>query len=77
MNILVVVFAELLLFLRAPAPQRFLHVAIGVLATDHESNLAGRVGGYGSISILGNRKHFLAVLLELGDQRKVQPLVFS
>ena len=39
-NILVVVFAQLLFFLRTPASYGLLDVAAGVFATDHESNLA-------------------------------------
>lgn len=77
MNVLVIVFAELLFLLLAPASKRLLEVALGVLAADHESDLARGIGGDSGVSILDVGKHLLAVSLELGDQRQMKPLVFS
>lgn len=77
MDIGVVVPAELLLFLLGPGPQGNPDVAAGILAADHEADLARGVGRDGGVSVLGNGEDLLAVLLELGDERQVQPLVLS
>ena len=71
MNVLVVVLAQLLLFLGAPAPQRLLYVAFGIFAADHESNLARGICWDGCVSVLSNGEYFLAVLLELRDEWEV------
>lgn len=77
MNLGVVVAAELLLLLLRPGTKRNLDIGVGVLGADHEANLAGGVGGNGGVCVLGDREDLLAVLLELGDERKVEPLVLS
>lgn len=77
MDIRVVVSAKLLLFLGGEASERLLNVAIGVLAADHEANLARRIGGDRGIRIFDGREDGLAVLLELGDEREVEPLVLG
>ena len=71
MNISVVVAAKLILFLAAEATQWLGDVALSILAADHEANLARRVCGNRRISILDSGEDFLAILLELGDQREV------
>ena len=73
----VVVSAQLLLLLGSPGPDRDLQVAVGILGADHESNLAGGIRRDGGVSVLGHGEDLLAVLLQLGDQRQVQPLVLS
>lgn len=77
MDLRVVVSAQLLLLLRSPGPNGHLDVAVGVLAADHEANLSRRIGWDGSIGVLGNREDLLAVLLQVGDERQVEPLVLS
>lgn len=67
-NLLVVVPAEFLLFLGAPAAERLLDVSSGVFAADHEADLARGVGGDGGIGVLDHGKDLLAVFLELGDE---------
>ena len=73
-----VVVAELRVFLLGgEATERGLHVAGGVLGADHEADLAGGVGGDGGVGVLDGGEDLLAVLLELGDQWQVEPLVLS
>jgi len=73
----VVVLAQSALLLLGPGAQRDLDVAVGVFAADHEANLARRVGRDSSVGILGHREDLAAVLLELGDEREVEPLVLG
>lgn len=77
MNLRVVVSAQLLLLLRSPGPNGNLDVTVGVLAADHEANLSRRIGRDGSVGVLGNGEDLLAVLLQVGDERQVEPLVLS
>lgn len=76
-DLLVVVSAQLLFLLGGPCTERFLDVAGGILATDHESNLARRIGRDGGVCVFDDGENFLTILLELGDEGKVKPLVFS
>ena len=76
-NLLVVIPAQLLFFLGAPAPQRLLDVAFRVLAADHEADLAGGVGGDGGVGVLDRWEDFEAGLAQGGDQGEVEPLVFG
>ena len=73
----IIVLAELLLLLRGPAAQGNANIALGILAANHEADLARRIGRYGGVGVFGNREDLLAILLELGDQGQVQPLVFG
>lgn len=77
MDVLVIVLANLLLLFFAPAAKRLLEVAIGILAADHESNLAGRIGRNGGVGVFDVREDLFAICLELGYQRQVKPLVFG
>jgi len=67
-NIGIVVLAQLLLFLGSESSERLLHVAVGILAANHETDLARWVGGDGGVGVLNGGKDFFAVLLELGDE---------
>jgi hypothetical protein len=73
----VVVAAELLLLFLGPGSKGLGNVTGGVLAADHESNLARGVGGDSGVTVLGDGEDLLAVFLELGDQWQVEPLVLS
>lgn len=77
MDIRVVVAELRVLLLGGEAAERSLHVAGGVLGADHKADLAGGVGGDGGVGVLDGREDLLAVLLELGDQWQVEPLVLS
>jgi hypothetical protein len=76
-DLLVVVLAQLLLFLLGPLAHRLLEVAVGVQTADHETNLTRGVGRNGGVGVLDVGEDGLAVLLELGDQGEVQPLVLG
>lgn len=73
----VVVTAELLLLLGGPGAEGNLDVGVGVLGADHEADLARGVGRDGGVGVLSDGENLLAVLLELGDQGKVEPLVLG
>lgn len=76
-DLLVVVLAQLVLLSLRPLAHRLLEVAVGVKAADHEADLARGVGGDGSVGVLDVGEDLLAVLLELGDQGEVEPLVLG
>jgi hypothetical protein len=76
-DVLVIVAAETLLLLAGPAADGLAHVAGGVLAADHEADLAGGVGGDGGVGVFGDGEDLLAGLLEIGDQGKMEPLVLG
>ena len=76
-NFLVVIPAKLLLLRDLPLAQRHLDVSIFVFAADHEANLAGGVGGDGSVGVFDGGEDFFAGLFEVGDQGEVEPLVFG
>lgn len=77
MDLRVVVTELRVLLLGGEVAERGLHVAAGVLGADHEADLAGGVGGNGGVGVLDGWENLLAVLLELGDQWQVEPLVLS
>jgi len=56
MHLLVVVLAVLVLLGSRPTPQRLLDVNLGVLAADHEADLARRVCWDSGETILGDRE---------------------
>jgi hypothetical protein len=73
----VVVSAQLVFLLGGPATYRCFEIAIGILAADHEANLARWVGWDGGVGIFDVRENLIAILLELGDQWEVKPLVLG
>lgn len=77
MDLLVVVPALLCLLLRRPTPQRFLDIDLGILAADHETDLARWIRGNSGEPVLGDREDFAAGFLNVLDQVEVEPLVFS
>lgn len=77
MNLLAVVPALLVLLFGCPAADGLLEVALRVLGTDHETDLARGVGGDSGVGVLDGREDSLAGLLEVGDDVEVQPLVLS
>ena len=77
MDLLVVVLAKLVLLGLRPLADGLLEVAVGVKAADHEADLARGVGGDGGVGVLDVGEDLLAVLLELGDQGEVEPLVLG
>lgn len=76
-DVLVVVAAQALLLLAGPGANGLTHVAAGVLAADHEADLAGGVGGDGGVGVLGDGEDLTAGLLEVSDHGKVEPLVLG
>jgi len=76
-DLLVVVLAKLVLLGLGPLADGLLEVAVGVKAADHEADLARGVGGDGGVGVLDVGEDLLAVLLELGDQGEVEPLVLG
>lgn len=77
MDLLVVVAAQTLLLLGGPGAERLLDVAGGVLAADHEADLAGGVGGDGGVGVLSDGEDLVAGLLQVSDEREVEPLVLG
>lgn len=77
MDIRVIILAQLLLLFRSKRANRLLDVTIGVLATDHEPDLPGRICRDGSVGVFDGGEDFFAVFLELGDQWQVEPLVLG
>jgi hypothetical protein len=76
-NVLVVVAAETLLLLAGPGADGLADIAVGVLAADHEADLAGWVGGDCGVGVFGDGEDLLAGLLEVGDEREMEPLVLG
>ena len=77
MHVLVVVLTQLLLLFGTPAAQGLLEVSLGIFGADHEADLSGWIGWIGGVGIVNSREDFLAVLLQLGDEWEVEPLVLS
>lgn len=77
MDIGAVVSAKLLLLLGGPAAEWCLEVTVSVLAADHETDLARWVSWDGGVGVFDVGENLLAVFLELGDHRKMEPLVLS
>lgn len=76
MDLFIIVPAQLLLFFKLPLPQGHLDVPVGILAADHESDLARWVGRDSGVGIFDRGEYFLATFLQVGDEAEVQPLVF-
>lgn len=77
MDLRAVVAEVLILELLVELADWLAHVAGSVLGADHEANLAGWVGWNGGVGVLDGWEDLLAVLLELGDQWHVEPLVLG
>ena len=77
MDIGIVVAAETLFLLAGPRAERLAHVAGGVLAADHEADLAGGVGGDGGVGVFGDGEDLFAGGAQVGNQREMEPLVFG
>lgn len=73
----VVVAKVLVLLFLGEGADWLAHVAGSVLGADHEADLAGWVGWNGGVSVLDGWENLLAVLLELGDQWEMEPLVLG
>ena len=76
-NVVVVVSAKLFLFLHPPATQWDFNISLGIFTADHESDLSRRICWDGRVCVLHGREDFLALLLQLRNQREVEPWVFS
>ena len=61
MDICIIIAVNLPLLLHGPATQRGLHIAVRILAADHEADLAGRVGRDGGVGVLDGWEDFFAV----------------
>lgn len=77
MDLGIIVSAQFVLFLRAPLAERLANIAVGILAADHEADLARWVGRDGGVGVFDGWEDLLAVLLQFGDQWKVEPLVLG
>jgi hypothetical protein len=66
-DVLVVVFTQLLLLLGRPATQRLFQVGVGILGTDHEADLARGICGNGGVGVFDAREDLSAVFLEFRD----------
>ena len=77
MHVLVVVPAELVLFLAGPGAERLADVAGRVLGGDQEADLAGRIGGDGGVGVFDDGEDLTHELLQVGDHGKMEPLVFG
>lgn len=73
----IVVAAQLLFLLWGPFAKWLAKIAIGILAADHEANLARWVGRNGGVGVFDIGEYLLAVLLKLGDQWEMEPLVLG
>ena len=77
MDLLAIVSTQLFLLFHFPTPKRLLQVSGPIFAADHETDLAGRVGGNGGVGIFDRREDFLARFLKGFDQFEVKPLILS
>lgn len=73
----VVIAAELLLLFFGPATEGLAHVTVGILAADHETDLAGRIGRNGGVGVFGDGKDLTADLAEVGNEGEMEPLVLG
>lgn len=77
MNLLVVVSVDGIILLGGPRTEWVLEVTVGILAADHEANLATWVGWDGGVRVFDVGEDLLAVFLQLGDEWEVKPLVLG
>jgi len=76
-DISIVVSAQLLLLFSSEASQRLGQITASILAADHEADLARWVGWDRGVGVFDIWEDFFAVLLELGDQWEMKPLVLG
>jgi hypothetical protein len=76
-DICVVVSVDSIFLLWGPASEWLCNITGGVLAAHHEANLAGWVGWNGGVCVFSNWEDLLAILLKLGDQWQMEPLVLG
>jgi hypothetical protein len=76
-DFLAVVPAQRLLLFSRPGAKRLLEVEVRILAADHETNLAGGVGGNCGVCVFDVGEDFFASLLEVDNEGHVKPLVLS
>lgn len=77
MDLLGVVPTQLVLFVGLPVAERNFDIAVGILAADHETDLARGIRWDGCVGVFDDGEDLLAGFLELADEREVQPLVFG
>ena len=77
MNISIIVATQALLLLTRPRTHGLTDVAVRVLAADHETDLAGGVGGDGGVGVFGDGEDLFAGGAQVGNQRDMEPLVFG
>lgn len=77
MDLAIVVFAQLLFLFLGPAADRLAEVALGVFTTDHEADLAGRIGWDRGVCVFDFGEDLATIGFELGDERQVKPLVLG
>jgi hypothetical protein len=76
-DLLAVVPAKLLLLFGRPGAKWLLEIAVGVLAANHEANLAGGVGRDCGVTVFDVGEDLLAGLLEVDNEGHVKPLVLG
>ena len=77
MDLLAVILAMLLLFLRSPGTEGLLKVAVGVLAANHETDLARGVRWNRGIRVLDVGENLLARLLQRSNEGHMKPLILG
>jgi hypothetical protein len=76
-DLLAVVFAQLLFLLLRPGSYWLFNVAFSIFAANHKADLPRGVGWNGSVCVFSDREDLLAIFLELGNKLEVEPLVLS
>jgi hypothetical protein len=76
-NIRVVVTAELILLFGGEATERLSDVGVSILGAEDVTDLARGVGGDAGVSILNLRVEILTEVLDLLDERQVEPHAFT
>jgi hypothetical protein len=76
-NIRVVVTTELILLFRSELTERFSEVDVSVLGTHNVTNLTRGVSGDASVSIFNLRVKILTEILDLSNERKMEPHTFT
>ena len=77
MHIRIIIPTQALLLLAAPGAQRHAHIPRGILAANHEADLARGIGRDGGVGVLGDGEDFFARPFQVADQLEMEPLVFG